>query len=102
MEGESMCEKVGENCSQQKEERWHVGLSCSVNLPRDPFYIRPRLSPYLVSVVAAVEVPRYRHLSASRDLNSADDRKSGRNRVLCETSCSWKSDSSLIPVLDVW
>lgn len=66
------------------ERKW-IGLSCSVGSPRDPFYIRPRFSSYLVSVVAAVEVPRYRYFGASRYFGSETqtvDRKSDHNRVM--------------------
>jgi len=69
--------KIEKNFKRQEEQRQQAGLSCSVGSPTDPFYIRPRLSPHFVSVEAAVEVPRYGHLSASRYLervpNSVDN-----------------------------
>lgn len=64
--GESSTRKTERNFNYQVEQRQRTGLSCSVGSPTDPFYIRPRLSPHFVSVEAAVEVPRYGHLSASR------------------------------------
>lgn len=79
MEGESSTRKTERNFNYQVEQRQRAGLSCSVGSPTDPFYIRPRLSPHFVSVEAAVEVPRYGHLSASRylerDPNSVDNWK---------------------------
>lgn len=93
MEGESR--RTERNFNRREEQRQRVGLSCSVGSPTDPFYIRPGLSPHFVSVEAAVEVPRYGHLSASRylerDPNSVDDRKSCYvgHRALGKVIRSW-------------
>lgn len=85
---------------QEKERQW-IGLSCSVGSPRDPFYIRPRFSPYLVSVVAAVEVPRYRYFSFAIFRTWFEQWIENWTIVLCGTLCSEKSDSLFTPILDV-
>lgn len=74
-------------------ENERAGLSCSASLPRGPFYIRPGLSPHLVSVEAVVEVPRYRHLLArfSRTIGADDRVYRCGNRVVVVVLCGTRS-----------